>query len=435
VAESPREAQPSPSAPVDPRRQEGASPTGSDGADVPDDGAATEPDLTVAARRAGLAPVRVTGCPPELLHAITAATAALPLEVGGRAAAAGVVGAAPFLRSVADLGEHASGPRIVASEGGQPRPGAAPGIERLERLWLALNRGQTLFLEPAPATAPDRPPPGPPDGGSPWTATVLDRLPLLREERGPEIRSVPTYLVLVDLEGVSPAAACETLCRLLGEVRDARFVAREPTPETAARLQATLGSDPRYLSPAAPIPAGVPYVVHTSVGVPLTTAVLDALAGWNDQQDVSVVRVVRPGDDDGQHLSLVRTAALLRDVAGDVGDLRNEPTLLRTLTDAEVAESAGLEWVLPGRVELARPAAPAADVLGATAAGAADLTAIGRLQQKIVRERRRGERLDAELEAQKKARKRAEAQLERRIVRFSLRIAERVGRVRAGLRS
>jgi hypothetical protein len=379
--------------------------------------------------------VRVTGCLPELLHAIAEATAVRPLHDADQAPAAGIVGAAPFLRSVVELGEAACGFRVGSPEHGAALTAgdAGSGIDRLVGLWSALNRGQTLLLEPGPAT--DRPPPSSPDDELLWSAATLDRLPPLREERGPEIRDVPTYLVLVDVEGVPPEAACEALRRLLAEVRDARFHARGLSRETGAWLQATLGSDPRYLPPDATIPAGIPYVVHASVGVPLTTAVLDALVGWNHRADVSVVRVVRPGEDDGQHLSLSRTASLLRHVPRDLDGLRLEPGVLHALTDVRTAESAGLDWVLPERVELARGHVPAADVLGATAAtSTAELAAIARLQQRLVRERRARERLKAELETQKTARRRAEAQLDRRVVRVALRVAQRVGRLRVGLR-
>ena len=427
----------------------------------PDAGETGALDLEQAARRSGLEPIRVTGCPPELLAALARKAARRPLRPDRTPPAeVALVRPARLLRRIVELGERAedlhvyppevSGARAADIDGVAGADGD-PGMVLAERLWRRLNLGCTLILEEGDAAdassaagTPGRGRLGRRLADDPVRQAIArDRLPLLRSEATGVWRRVPSCLVVVELHGITPAAAVDGLRWLLGEVRDAAFCVPEAPERTRALLRAEFGSDPRFLLDGSRLPLGVPFVVHTSITVPLTTESVTALARRSLRRDVSVVRVLLPGEGGRtEHLSVTRAAALTHHTPGRHPLERVSPALQREAVD-HIAGDAGVEWVLPERIGL-DPATDEAtpDLLGPSAALSEDeLAAVGRLQEQIAQEQRARQRAEqrlavatADLEQQIAAREQAEVTLSRRSVQVSLRSANALGRARRRLR-
>jgi hypothetical protein len=418
-------------------------------------------DLEAAARSSGLEPIRVSGCPPELI-AVLARKAARHLLRSDLSPPAQVDLVKPvrLLRRIVELGERAENLHVHP-----PDPAGAlapdvdevthaddldPGMVLAERLWRRLNFGCTLILEAEGAARSAS------DGGAPGgragprladdpvrQAIARDRLPLLRDEATGVWRRVPTSLVVVDLHEAKEEAAVDGLRRLLDEVWDAAFHVPHAPASMRSLLRAEFGSDPRFLHHDAPLPLGIPYVVHTSIDVPLTTEMVAILTRRTLRREVSVVRVLFPGEGERPcHLSVSRTAALDRSSSGQ-HPLEGASWLLDEEAVDHVARDAGLEWVLPERLGLAPEIDDGpADLLGPSAAlSEAELTAIARLQVEIAQEHQARQRAEdrlaaatADLEEQTAARERAEASLADSASGSPWAPAEALGRVRRRLR-
>ena len=448
-----------PSSSTDARREE-------DGLPSPDEGVAEAVDLEAAARRSGLEPIRVSNCPPELIASLARKAVEEPLHSDrSTPAQVALVRPARLLRRVIELGERAedlhvrppevAGARVLDLDDPAGTDGADdldPGMVLAERLWRRLNLGCTLILEEAGAARSTSDAEGPPGGrvGRPLSddpvrqAIARDHLPLLRAEASEVWHRVPSYLVVVELHGTTTTAAVDGLRRLLDEVRDAVFHVPDAPAGTGSLLRAEFGSDPRFLFDEARLPLGVPYVVHTSITVPLTTETVAELARRSLRRDVSVVRVLLP-DEGGRpsHLSLTRAAALNHDSPERHPLEHASPAMHNDAVDL-IAGDAGLEWVLPERVGLPHAADDGPpDILGPSAALSTDeLAAIGRLQEQIAQEQRARQRAEhrlavaaADLEQQIAAREQAEVKLSRRSVQASLRSANALGRARRRLQS
>jgi hypothetical protein len=418
-------------------------------------------DLEAAARSSGLEPIRVSGCPPELI-AVLARKAVRHALRSDRSPPEQVDLVRPtrMLRRIVELGSRAENLHVHPPEA----PGALvpdiddvtgaddldPGMVLAERLWRRLNSGCTLILEAdgAARSASD----GGAPGGRPGPrladdpvrqAIARDRLPLLRDEATGVWRRVPTSLVVVELHEATQEAAVDGLRRLLDEVWDAAFYVPHAPASVRPLLQAEFGSDPRFLRHDAPLPLGTPYVVHTSIDLPLTTEMVAILTRRAMRRDVSVVRVLLPGEGERpRHLSVTRRAALDRS-SSERQPLEGESSIPDEEAVDHITRDAGLEWVLPERLGLAPEADDGpADLLGPSAALSEDeLTAIARLQVEMAQEQRARQQAEhrlavatADLEEQIAARERAESSLADSASGSPWAPADVLGRVRRRLR-
>ena len=418
-------------------------------------------DLEAAAHSSGLEPIRVSGCPPELVATLSRKADRHPLR-SDRSPPAHVdlVRPARLLRRIVELRERAehlhvhppevAGALVAAIDDVTDAEDLDPGMLLAERLWRRLNLGCTLVLEADGAARPAS------DGGAPGgrvgrrladdpvrQAIARDRLPPLRDEATGVWRRVPTSLIVVALHEATREAAVDGLRRLLDDVWDAALYVPHAPASMRSLLRAEFGSDPRVLRDDAPLPLGIPYVVHTSIDVPLTTEMVAILTRRTLRRDVSVVRVLLPGEEDRpRHLSVTRSAALDRSSSGR-HPLEGPSSVPDEGAVDHLARDAGLEWVLPERLGLAPETDDGpADLLGPSAALSEDeLTAIARLQVEMAQEQRARQRAEhrlavatADLEEQTAARERAESSLADSASGSSRTPAEAFERVRRRLR-